>query len=212
MPRWAGWAVAVLAFAAIAPLLGRLELANGIEVIHAATVLEMRRPGGTWLTPTLNGTPRVKKPPLPAWVGALAVTDRTMAGVGSLDPTARAAAYDRLAWEIRWPALLAGCLAAAATFDLGRTIGGRRVGLAAAVVAVTSLLFLRFVRLASTDVHLFLWVAAADALLARAALRRQGWAVVAAGAAVGLAVMCKGPVAVLQTIVPLGAWAVMVRR
>ena len=219
MPRWAGWAIAVLVFAAMAPTLGWLELANGIEDLHAATVLEMRRDGGSWLMPTLNGTLRIKKPPLPAWIGALAVTDETVAGVGSTDRGVRDHAFSRLAWEIRWPALLAGCLMLAATFDLAKTIaggnrrrGGLRGALAATVIAGTSLLFLRYMRLASTDVHLALWVTVANALLARVVLRRQRWCIAAFGLALGLAFMCKGPVAILQTLVPVAFWAFCVRR
>ncbi|QOV92202.1 ArnT family glycosyltransferase [Humisphaera borealis] len=212
IPRWAGWAIAVLVFVAMAPTLGWLELANGIETLHAATVLEMRRDGGSWIMPTLNGTLRIKKPPLPAWIGALAVTDATVAGASSTDPVIRDRAFSRLAWEIRWPALLAGCLMLVATFDLAKTLAGRRAALAATVLTGTSLLFLRYMRLASTDVHLALWVTVGNALLARAILLRQRGCIAAFGLALGLAFMCKGPVAILQTIAPVALLPLLHRR
>ena len=188
-------------------MLPQLELANGIEELYAATVMEMNR-GGPWVVPTLYGRPRIAKPPLPAWCGGLAVSADTMAGVASPDPAARAAAFARLAWQVRWPALLAGCLLLVATYDLGRSVGGRRVGLAAAIVAATSFLFLRYARLGTADVYLGLFVAAANAAAARALLRRQRWrGVVGTGAALGLAFMCKGPVCLVQTLLPLAAWA-----
>lgn len=203
MSRLLGWIVAALSFVTVAPTLGWLEFSNGIEQLHAATVLELRRDGGSWLMPTLNGTLRIKKPPLPAWIGATAVTDATVAGVGSPDRAVRDAAFARLAWEIRWPALLAGCLMLVATFDLARTLGGVRVALLATLIAGTSVLFFRFARLATTDVHLALWVTVANALLARAILRRQRWCIAVAGLALGLGFMCKGPVGLLQTVAPL---------
>ena len=204
---WSGLGVAMALFAALAPALGWLELSNGIEQLHAATVLEIRRTGN-WLVPTLNGRERINKPPLPAWMSAAAVTDRTMELVSSLSRADRDVGFARLAWETRWPIALAGCLMLVAVFDLGATLASRRVGLAAAIVAGTSLLFLRYVRLGSTDVPLALWVATANAMLARALFRRQLWlGIVGAGAALGLAFMCKGPVALLQTLVPLGVWA-----
>lgn len=203
--------VALCAFAAVAPMLPKYELANGIEELYAATVMEMNR-GGPWLVPTLYGRPRIAKPPLPAWAGGLAVTADTMAGLSSPDLGIRSAAFSRLAGQVRWPALLAGCLMLVATFDLGRSVGGRRIGLAAAVVASTSFLFLRYARLATGDVYLGLFVAAANALAARALLRGQRWrGVVGAGAALGLAFMCKGPVGLVQTVLPIAVWAGVVR-
>jgi len=212
VPGFSGWLIALASFVAVAPTLGWLEFSNGIEQLHAATVLEMRRDGGSWLMPTLNGTLRIKKPPLPAWIGALAVSDATVAGVAADDPGVRHRAFARLAWEIRWPVLLIGCLAIAAAFDMARTLAGRRVAFWAAVILATSLLFLRFTRLASTDVHLMLWVTVANAMLARVLLRRQRWALAVAGLAIGLAFMCKGPVGILQTLVPAAAAALLTRR
>jgi 4-amino-4-deoxy-L-arabinose transferase-like glycosyltransferase len=210
VPSWAGWAVALCTFAAVAPMLPRFEFSNGIEELYAATVMEMNR-GGPWVIPTLYGRPRIAKPPLPAWAGGLAVSAGTMAGIASPDPAVRAAAFARLAWEVRWPALLAGCLMVVATFDLGRSVGGRRAGLAAAVVAATSFLFLRYARLATADVYLGLFVAAANAMAARSLLRQQRWlGIVGTGAALGLGFMCKGPVCLVQTALPLAAWAGMV--
>ena len=50
-----------------------------------------------------------------------------------------------------------------------RALRDRRV--TSVLIGASSLLFLRFTRLASTDVHLMLWVTTANAMLARALLR-----------------------------------------
>ena len=211
IPAFTGWVIGFFAFLFLFPTLGWLEFANGIEGLHAATALEIRR-DGNWLIPTLNGGLRIQKPPLPAWISALAVTEETVQGTQSISRAERDAAFGRLAWQIRWPVLLAGCLMLVATFDLATTLGrSRRVGFWAAVIAASTYLFLRFVRLGSTDVHLALWVAAANAMLARLALRGQIRLIVPIGAALGLAVMSKGPVALLQTIVPFACWAAALR-
>jgi 4-amino-4-deoxy-L-arabinose transferase-like glycosyltransferase len=76
-----------------------------------------------------------------------------------------------------------------------------------AVVCGTTLLFMRFARLATTDIHLALWVNVANVLLALAVLRGRWWVgCVLGGAALGLAFMSKGPVALVQSVVPVVAF------
>src|SRR6185436_15894498 len=76
-----------------------------------------------WLLPTLQGEPRVAKPPLTAWITAGVVDDDTIAAMTSLDPAARARAERALAWQVRWPFLLSSCLMLLATAELGRVLG-----------------------------------------------------------------------------------------
>src|SRR5205085_12641864 len=94
------------------------------------------------------------------------------------------------------------------TYALGGLLLGRSVGLASAVVCGSSLLFLRFCRSATTDVQLALWVTAASALLALALLRRRYWlGFGGAGLALGLSVMSKGPVRLVQSVLPFALFA-----
>src|SRR3954447_10005456 len=104
-PFLAALGIAALVFAAVAPTLPWLKFPSGSENLVVETVLEMRR-GGPWLVPTLERQPRTQKPPLPAWVTAAAARPATVAALADRDPDRRAAAYERLAWEVRWPALL----------------------------------------------------------------------------------------------------------
>ena len=200
--------IATAFFAAIAPTLRWLEFSGGSESLVTETVLEMRR-GGPWFVPTLLGVPRMTKPPLTAWLTAAATRQATVAQLSSRDPATRDAAFRQLAWQIRWPSLLSSCAMLLATYALGRLLIDWRVGLAAAAVCGSTLLFLRFSRAATTDVQLALWVTVTNAFLVLAVLRRRPWpGYLGAGAALGMAFMSKGPVAFVQTLVPFVVFAV----
>jgi 4-amino-4-deoxy-L-arabinose transferase-like glycosyltransferase len=201
-----------LIFAAIAPTLRMLEFSNGAEALNVTTAMEMRR-GGEWVVPTLQGEARVRKPPLPAWVTAFAIAPRTMALIDSIDLPARDAGFVRLAWETRWPALLAGCVMLLATACMARMLYGDRCGILALLVAGTSLLFLRFTRYSTTDIQLAMWVSVANAFLLAAVLKQRWWlGCIAGGAALGLGIMCKGPVALVQSVLPIALFAAFAVR
>jgi 4-amino-4-deoxy-L-arabinose transferase-like glycosyltransferase len=111
--------------------------------------------------------------------------------------------YSRLAWEIRFPALLAGCLMVFAVYGLGRTVGDHQLGILSACVCGTGLLFLQQTRFATTDIHLALWVTTANFFSALALIKERRWVgFVGAGTALGLAMMSKGPVCLVQSLVP----------
>ena len=195
-------------FLAIAPTLPWLQFAGGSENLVIETVLEMRR-GGPWFVPTLQGKPRDAKPPLTAWVTAAAARPDTVARLSGIDRAARDAAFESFAFQARWPTLLSACVMLAAAAALGDLLLGRPGGAAAALACGSSLMFLRFSRSVTTDVQLALWVTVCNAFLALAIFRRRAWlGYVGAGAALGLAMMSKGPVALVQTVVPFGAFLV----
>lgn len=211
-----GWPAAILIaatfFIATAPTLTWLEFSSGIENLTVATALEIRRTN-QWLLPSLEGEPRIAKPPLAAWIAAAAISPTTFREIDSPDPVVRSKAYRALAWQIRWPALACACATLLAIFHLGRTIGGVWAGLLAMTVAGSSLYFLRFGKQATTDVQLAMWSAIAMAALAHMCLVRTSWsASLIAGAAMGMALMSKGPVALLLTALPAAIFLVLQRR
>lgn len=204
--------IPLLFFCATAPTLPWVEFAGGSENIVVATALEMRR-SGEWVIPTLAGQRRIAKPPLAAWIAAISVDGDTFARTLSNEPAVRDAAYRKLAWEVRWPALLCGSIALAFTFDLGRILGGRKLGIIAALAQGASYGFMRYSRIASTDVQLALWVTAANLFLAMALLEKKKWlGYMGAGVAIALAFISKGPVALVQTLAPVGLFALMMRK
>jgi len=193
--------MATFVFVGIAPTLTWPEFTGGNENIVVQTALEMRH-GGPWLVPNMMGEPRVKKPPLVAWITALSMRPATVAGLE--DPQGRNAAYHALAWQVRWTGLLAGCVMMLATFELGRVIGGTTTGLCAAAAVATNLLFLKYMRQSTSDVHLAMWTTIANAAFVHGLLRKRWWLAATLGAfATGMAFLCKGPVALLETVLPL---------
>ena len=137
IPRALVWGgIVVLFFAAIAPTLTWLEFSGGMENLNIATALELRRDHpGNWLIPTLEGEPRVKKPPLTAWLTAAAIRPQTVAKMSSRDASVRRAAAEQLAWEVRWPSLLAACLMLVAVYELGRVVADPWTGVVGALIA-----------------------------------------------------------------------------
>lgn len=209
-PRVPPWLAAVLVaaafFVAIAPTLPWLEFAGGSENLVVETVLEMRR-GGPWFIPTLQGYPRLTKPPLTAWMTAAAARPQTVERLSTPDRGVREEAFRAFAWQVRWPTLLSACAMLLAAYALGDTLFGRPAGLVAALACGSSLFFLRFCRGATTDVQLALWVTVTNAFLALAVLRRRHWlGFVGAGVALGLAFMSKGPVAFVQSALPFAVF------
>ncbi|MCS7032864.1 MAG: glycosyltransferase family 39 protein, partial [Phycisphaerae bacterium] len=160
------WGVPLIFFLAVAPTLTWMEFSNQIENLNVETALEIRR-GGPWLVPTLMGEPRYRKPPLCAWITAAGIDPEVVRQMSSLDATVREPAWKRLAWQVRWPALLMSALTLGAGYGLGRVLGGPSVGLAGAAIAGSSLLFQRYAVSATTDVPLALWVTCANFCLAR---------------------------------------------
>ena len=206
------WGFIAVFFAALAPALSWPQFSGDSEDLLVQTTLEMRH-GGPWWVPTLGGVPRTRKPPLPAWITASAVSDATVRDLSHPDPAIRDAAYQRLAFQVRWPALLAGALMLLVIARLAEVIGGPAHVLPAVLIAGTTLLLIRFIRSATTDVYLALWVTVANACLVEAVLRGRRWAgCLGAGVAVGLAILSKGPVAIVQTVLPILVFAGMARN
>jgi 4-amino-4-deoxy-L-arabinose transferase-like glycosyltransferase len=203
---WLAIVVVALTFAFIAPTLTWLEFSSGSENLNVGTAMEILRED-RWLLPTLDGEPRVAKPPLTAWITAAAIDADTFGAMSSRNPELRARAERQLAWQVRWPFLLSSCLMLLAAAELGRVLvggGNWRIGAIAAAACASNLFFLRHGRLATTDVQLALWVAIANVFLAHAVMRGRWWSgAIGAGLFLGLAFMSKGPVALVQSVAPV---------
>jgi 4-amino-4-deoxy-L-arabinose transferase-like glycosyltransferase len=195
--------IAIFFFLALAPTLRWTPFSKLIENLNIETALEIRR-GGPVLIPTLMNEPRVRKPPLTAWITAAAIDPLTVQDMSSPDAATRESAWKNLAWETRWPALLCAAITLALAYELGVILLDHTGGILAAIVAGTNLLFLRYARSAATDVQLSLWVTAANVCLAKFVFQRKYFpGLVGAGVALGFAIMSKGPVALVMTLAPL---------
>ncbi len=201
--------IVAIFFAAMAMPATWPQFSGDSEDLVVQTVLQMRN-GGPWWVPMLGDEPRSKKPPLPTWISAAAVTHSTVHDLASTDPVIRESAYHWLAWQVRWPALLAACGMLIATACLALLLAGPAHVIPSVLIFGTSLMFLRFTRSATTDVHLALWVLTANAFLALAVFRNRPWlGSIGAGTALGLALMCKGPVALVETLLPFATFRLL---
>jgi len=161
-----------LAFVVLSVLLSPLqrELYVGDETKYSEVVREMR--AGSFLLPTLNGTPFTHKPPLHFWAVDLLTY---LFGVYSI-------------WSFVIPSLVSFVL----LLVLMRRMGGPM----AAFVSGTSLLMWGSAQTARMDVAF----AALLALSAHFIFRERGALPLAAGVAAGIAFLVKGPMAPVITL------------
>lgn len=187
--RWrAGLAALLLGVAALPFLhgLGAWPLLEPDEARNAEVAREMLE-AGTWSVPHFNGLPYLDKPVLLFWMIA--------AGFQALGTGELAA---------RLPSALAALATVGLTYRIARRLLDLRRAIVAAAVVSSAPLVLAFGRTAIFDMPLTaLMTAALLCLLAsRASVRPAAW-LAAAGLAMGLATLTKGPVGLA---VPLVAW------
>ena len=176
-----------LLIAALTLFLARLDvpLLEPQEARYAEIPRQMLT-AGDWLTPTLHGHPYLDKPPLLYW---LVIVSYKIFGV-----------HD---WAARLIPAAAGVLTVLLTYLWGRRVAGPRAGLLGAMVLCLSARYIYLARMLAFDTLLCLWVTASLAA-AHIALRegqRRWW--VLCGAACGLGILTKGPVALVLLVVPV---------
>lgn len=140
---------------------------------------------GDWLFPEINGAPMLNKPPLHAWLIALAAWP-----TGAV--TQRTAAL---------PSLLAGLALVAGTYWVGRRVFDAQVGLFAGLIAVTTAGVFSLARSPVPDMTLSCAMVAAMGAFVVAELERRPGALIAFYGLVGIAFWSKGPVGLLPLVV-----------
>ena len=140
---------------------------------------------GHWLLPEINGAPMLNKPPLHAWLIALAAWP-----TGAV--TQRTAAL---------PSLLAGLALVAGTYWVGRRVFDAQVGFIAGLIVVTTAGVFSLARSPVPDMTLSCAMVAAMVAFVAAEVERRPGALIAFYVLVGVAFWSKGPVGLLPLVV-----------
>lgn len=159
--------------------LGDLPFMGADEPRYARISEEMLL-AGDFVTPRLEGSPWLEKPPLLFWVQALSFR---------LFGVSEAAA--------RLPVALLGLLCALAIGGLARHLAGFRAGVFSILILSTSTLFFIFARAGSTDMPLTACLTVSLVCGYRAAGSRNPIWSLLSGAALGAATLAKGPIALI---------------
>ena len=172
--------------------LGNLSFFGSDEPRYARVGEEMNL-RGSYITPTLNFRPWLEKPPLLFWLEAVSFR---LFGVHE--------------WSARLPAATLALLSLFIVALLAEELAGRRVALFTGLILCTSGLFFVFARAASTDTLLVALLTTAMVCGFQATRNPTNLWAASAGLALGLAVLAKGPVAVVLfagvfgTLLPAG--------
>jgi 4-amino-4-deoxy-L-arabinose transferase-like glycosyltransferase len=188
--------LAVLAVLLLTLRLGAVPLLSENEGRRAAVIQTMHA-GGDWLVPRLNDAVYIDKPPLHYWLGTAVATLR-----GRADE-----------WAVRLPSALAGLALLAGLYAvLGRQGGAPGAPAFAVLALLGNVGFSMFARRAEIDL-LFAalaggaWLAGSHFLLTDP---RRRWLDLAYGL-LGLALLTKGPVALLFFPAPLLGYGAVAR-
>lgn len=185
-------------------LLGSRALNEPDEGRYSEIAREMIETGD-WVVPHLWYLPHLDKPPMTYWLVAASMK-----------------LFGQNEWAARLPLALAGMGGVWATWRLGGSLGGRRVGFWSALILQTSLLYFVMARMLTTDMFLTLFDAWAIYFFWRSWLNLTSdlgprtpdfWLWHLAGwAAIALGFLTKGPIALAIPLVALAALVVYRRK
>lgn len=163
---------------------------------HAVTSMEMVR-SGDWITPTFNDEPFFDKPVLFNWLGALAYL-----------------VFGFTEFAARLPAAILGTGCVLVTYMLGRRLADATVGLLGGVILATAPEFIVLSRTVVHDISLVFCITLALYLFYRA--YQDTWHrkrnLLFFYAAMGLAVLAKGPLGLFLPAMVIGLFLIFERK
>jgi 4-amino-4-deoxy-L-arabinose transferase-like glycosyltransferase len=160
----------------------RLDLPHLLDPdeAHYAQISREMLEAGEWFVPLLDGSPFLDKPVLFHWLQAASFGVFGYSELGARLPTA-----------------LAALAVLALTWWMGRRLFGAEIGLRAALMLATTPIVFKFARVAILDMVFTAFLFGAVALVASAAVRGPARLQYPGYLLLGLAVLTKGPVALL---------------
>ncbi|MEA3211041.1 MAG: hypothetical protein QOE70_4098 [Chthoniobacter sp.] len=174
--------------------LGKLGLIDPDEPFYAQTAHEMVATGD-WITPQIFGQPQFEKPIFFYWLTAVSFK-----------------VFGETEFAARVPSALPATLLVLLVYGFGVGFAGRRAGLLSALVLATGLEFAIMSRLMLTDIALALFLAGALFSYWQALTKTSGRWLVLHFVCGGLAVLTKGPLASLVTLLAVGSFSGLVKR
>lgn len=162
-----------------------------VDIMESRNIITAREMvyDGNWVMTTMNGEPRLEKPPLPTWIAA--VSEMTSPG--------------DIALQRAW-AGVAAMLLVVFFHKLGKVLfGDRRVAVVSSLVLCTSYSMVLMGRTASWDIwcHCFMLGAIWQMVVALRDTNTTRWGSwIMAGVLTGLSVMSKGPVSLFALFLP----------
>jgi 4-amino-4-deoxy-L-arabinose transferase-like glycosyltransferase len=189
------------------PMLGRAEL-DSEEGRRALPAREMLA-SGDFVLPTIWGEPYLAKPPGMYWAIAGSALGMQALGFDGPEDRERPGWFPRTRGPVsplaaRVPSWTATLLCALLLLGLGRRVGSERAGLWAGVLFLLAPEIARKARTGEIESVLVLVGFASGALLWLAVRERRRWALhtLGGGALLGLALLTKGPIALLFGLAP----------
>src|SRR5919204_3991516 len=167
--------------------LGRRPFTNNDEARFPVLAQQMID-SGQWLLPSLNGAPYVNKPPLVAWLIALASSL-----FGHVSP-----------WTAALPSALAGFITVLIVYRLGTELWNVTAGRYAAIIAATTQGLYLYERLAMPDMLLTMFSTASVWALMRMHRRPGGYAWLGFYAALAGGFWVKGPAGLIPLAFSVG--------
>ena len=176
--------------------LGARPLWDIDEGMHAVTSMEMVR-SGDWITPTFNGEPFFDKPVLFNWLGALAFL-----------------VFGFTEFAARLPAAILGTGCVLITYLLGRRLFNAKAAFLGGMILATALEFTVLCRAVVHDISLVFCVTLALYLFYRGYTdsRHRRRHLLFFYAALGLAVLAKGPVGLVLPAMVVGLFLIFEKK
>lgn len=158
-----------------------------MEARNFITAREMLN-DGNWISPTMNGDPRLEKPPLPTWLTALSAKF----GGGLDDP-----------FTMRFPAAASATLMVFFFFGFCRELSKEKLlPLLGAAILATSLMVIQEARTNSWDIHTHAFMMGSMWLLVRGWKKGRWLNFSLSGIMLGLSILSKGPVSLYALWLP----------
>jgi 4-amino-4-deoxy-L-arabinose transferase-like glycosyltransferase len=193
--RAAHYALLLLAGMALTlPNLGRHSLWDIDEGLNAEAAREMVE-SGNWVVPTFNYELRAAKPVLGYWLQATAYT---VFGVNE--------------FSARLPSAVLGMIVMLLVYEIGRRLFDKSTGLLAGLILGSCLQFCLLSHAATPDLPLLIGLVLTMTVFVSGFVSEHpvtpatGWWWVPVGAAIGLAVLAKGPVGLALPAAIMGLW------